>query len=107
MNRIACVTDVHRGFRTILSKAAGDQVPCGLAHVNRSEVAVISHEEFIQFLTLKEPRASEEIDRVMGCLAQRNAVCGDDEVAADAEAALAEGLAASVQQWIEDHDTIS
>jgi hypothetical protein len=107
MNRIIGVTDLQRRFRTILSEVVGDHVPYMLAHDSRPKAAFIPYEEFTQILAWKAQQVVYEFDRVMGRLAEPNAVCGGDEVVADIEAARAEGRAASEKRWIGDYDTIS
>jgi len=107
MNRVIGVTDLQRRFRTILSEVVENHVPYVLAHDGRPEAAFIPNEEFTQFLAWQAQQVLYEFDCVMGRLAEPNAVCGGDEVAADVEAARAEGRAASEKRGIGDYDTIS
>jgi prevent-host-death family protein len=90
MHRIIGVTDLQRRFRTILDEVVVDHVPYVLTRGSRPEAAIIPYEEFTQFLAWKEQEILYEFDRVMVRLAEQNAVYGDDEVAADVEAALTE-----------------
>ena len=90
MHRIIGVTDLQRRSRTILDEVVGNHVSYVLTHGSRPEAAIIPYEEFTQFLAWKEQDVLNEFDHVMERLAERNVVYGDDEIAADVEAALAE-----------------
>jgi PHD/YefM family antitoxin component YafN of YafNO toxin-antitoxin module len=107
MNRVIGVTDLQRRFRTILSEVVGDYVPYVLAHDSRPEAACIPDKEFTQLPAWEAQQVLYKFDRVMGRLAEPNAVCSGDEVAADVEAARAEGRAVSEKRGIGDYDTIS
>jgi prevent-host-death family protein len=90
MHRIIGVTDLQRRFRTILDEVVGEHVPYVLTRGSRPEAAIIPYEEFMQFLAWKEQDGLYEFDRVMVRLAGQNTAQSDDEVAADAEAAVRE-----------------
>ena len=56
----------------------------------RAQAPQIAYVEPIQFLAWKEHEVLEEFDQAVARLAERNATYGDDEIAADVEAAIAE-----------------
>jgi hypothetical protein len=65
---------------------------------SRPQVAPIPYEESAHFLAWKEQEVLGEFDRVMARLAEQNAVYGDDEVAADVEAAISQVRAAPTKR---------
>lgn len=95
MHRIIGVTDLQRRFRVVLDEVVADHVPYVLTRGSRPEAALIAYEEFAEFLAWKEQEVFQEFDRAMVRLAERNATYGDDEVAADVEAEIAEVRAPS------------
>jgi prevent-host-death family protein len=96
--RIIGVTDLQRGFRAVLDEVIEEHVPYVLTRGSRPQAALIPYEEFARFLAWKEQEVLGEFDRVMARLAEQNAAYGEDEVAADVEAAIAEVRAAPARQ---------
>jgi prevent-host-death family protein len=90
MQRIIVVTDLQRRFRAILDEVIEEHVPYVLTRGSRPQAALIPYEEFARFLAWKEQEVLGEFDRVMARLAEQNANYGEDEVAADVEAAVTE-----------------
>lgn len=97
MHRIIGVTDLQRRFSAIFNEVVAERVPYVLTRGSRPEAALIPYEEFTRFLAWKEQEVLYEFDRVMARLAEQNAAYGDDEVAADVEAAIAEVRARPAQ----------
>lgn len=97
MHRIIGVTDLQRRFRAVLDEVVSARVPYVLTRGSRPEAAIIPYEEFAQFLAWKEQDVLREFDRALARLAEQNAIYGDDEIAADVEAAIAEARAAAVR----------
>ncbi len=98
MHRIIGVTDLQRRFRSILNEVVGDHMPYVLTRGSRPEAVIIPYDEFTRFQAWKEQDVLYEFDRVMARLAEQNAVYGDDEVAADVEAAITEVRAAPAKR---------
>ncbi|MCX6029310.1 MAG: type II toxin-antitoxin system prevent-host-death family antitoxin [Chloroflexi bacterium] len=88
------MTDMQRRFRAVLNEIVADHVPYVLTRDSRPEAAIIPYAEFTQFLAWREQDVLYEFDRAMVRLTEQNAAYGDDEVAADVAAAIAEVRAA-------------
>lgn len=98
MQKIIGVTDLQRNFRSVFDEVTKDNMPYVLTRGSRPEAAIIPYEEFTRFLAWKEQEIVAEFDRAMMRLAEQNAVYGDDEIAADVDAAIAEVRAAPAQR---------
>jgi prevent-host-death family protein len=90
MQKIIGVTELQRNFRAVFDEVARDNMPYVLTRGSRPEAAIIPYEEFIRFLAWKDQEILAEFDRAMVRVAEQNAIYGDDEIAADVEAAIAE-----------------
>jgi prevent-host-death family protein len=95
MQKIIGVTELQRNFRVIFDEVARENMPYVLTRGSRPEAAIISYDEFTQFLAWKEQEVVAEFDRAMQRLAKRNAGFDDDEIFADVEEAIAEVRQAS------------
>jgi prevent-host-death family protein len=98
MQRIIGVTDLQRHFRAVLDEVADNHVPFVLTRGSRPEAAIIPYEEYSRFLAWQEQEVLGEFDRVMARLAEQNAAYGDEEIAADVEAAIADVRAAPAKR---------
>ena len=90
MQHIIGVTELQRRFRAVFDDVAKKHVPYVLTRGSRPEAVLISYEEFMRFQALQEQEVLANFDRLSARLAQQNAAIGDDEVAADVDAALNE-----------------
>lgn len=90
MQKIIGVTELQRSFRAVFDEVTRDHMPYVLTRGSRPEAAIIPYDEFVRFLTWKEQEVVAEFDRAMLRLAERNAGYGDDEIATDVDAAVAE-----------------
>ncbi len=97
MHRIIGVTDLQSRFRGVLDEVVADRVPYVLTRGSRPEAAIIPYAEFMQFLAWKEHEVLQEFDQAVARLAERNAIYGDDEIAADVKAAISEVRDASTR----------
>ena len=95
MQKIIGVTELQRNFRAVFDEVARDNMPYVLTRGSRPEAAIISYNEFTQFLAWQEQEVLAEFDKAMQRMAERNANFGDDEIAADVEQAIAEVRKAS------------
>jgi prevent-host-death family protein len=94
MQKIIGVTDLQRNFRSVFDEVTKDRMPYVLTRGSRPEAAIVPYEEFTRFMAWKEQEIVAEFDRAMNRLAEQNATYGDDEIAADVDAAIAEVRAA-------------
>jgi prevent-host-death family protein len=90
MQKIIGVTELQRNFRAVFDEVARDNMPYVLTRGSRPEAAIISYNEFTQFLAWREQEVLAEFDRAMQRMAERNANFSDDEIAADVEQAITE-----------------
>lgn len=95
MQKIIGVTELQRNFRAVFDEVARDNMPYVLTRGSRPEAAIISYNEFTQFLAWQEQAVLAEFDKAMQRMAERNANYSDDEIAADVEQAIAEVRKAS------------
>lgn len=98
MQKIIGVTELQRNFRSVFDEVSKDHMPYVLTRGSRPEAAIIPYDEFTRFLTWKEQEVDAEFDRALLRLAERNAAYGDDEIAADVDAAIDEVRAAQAQR---------
>ena len=98
MQKIIGVTDLQRNFRSVFDEVTNDRMPYVLTRGSRPEAAIVPYEEFTRFRAWNEQEIVAEFDRAMMRLAEQNVVYGDDEIAADVDAAIAEVRAAPDQQ---------
>ena len=97
MQKIIGVTDLQRNFRSVFDEVTKDHMPYVLTRGSRPEAAIVPYEEFTRFMAWKEQDVVAEFDRAMMRLAEQNATYGDDKIAADVDAAIAEVHAAPDQ----------
>ena len=90
MQKIIGVTELQRNFRAIFDEVARENMPYVLTRGSRPEAAIISYDEFIQFLVWKEQEVVAEFDLAMQRSAQHNANFADAEIAVDVDDAIAE-----------------
>jgi len=95
MQKIIGVTELQRNFRAVFDEVARDNTPYVLTRGSRPEAAIISYNEFTQFLAWQEQEVLAEFDRAMQRMAERNANFSDEEIAADVEQAIIEVRKAS------------
>jgi prevent-host-death family protein len=88
MQKIIGVTELQRRFRLVFDEVARKRIPYVLTRGSRPEAALIPYDEFLELQALKEQDVLARFDRLTARLAEQNA--GEEEVAADAAAALDE-----------------
>ena len=90
MQKIIGVTELQRRFRSVFDEVAKENTPYVLTRGSRPEAALIPYEHYLRFQALQEDEILRRFDALTTRLAEQNAPYGDDEVAADIEAARAE-----------------
>lgn len=88
VQKIIGVTELQRRFRSVFDEVVLDKVPYILTRGSRPEAVLISYEAFLRYQELDEAEVLGRYDRMVTRLAEQNAPYGEDEVAADIEAAL-------------------
>ena len=89
MEKIIGVTELQRSFRSVFDEVANENTPYVLTRGSRPEAALISYADYLKFQAMQESEVLARFDELTSRLAERNAEYGDDEVAADIEAARA------------------
>lgn len=90
MQKIIGVTELQRRFRSVFDEVARKNIPYVLTRGSRPEAALIPYEEFLQFQALKEQEVLANFDRLTARLTEQQTALSQDEVTANAAAALAE-----------------
>jgi prevent-host-death family protein len=90
MEKIIGVTELQRSFRSVFDEVANENTPYVLTRGSRPEAALISYADYLKFQAMQENEVLARFDELTSRLAERNAIYGDEEVAADIEAARAE-----------------
>jgi len=90
MHRIIGVTELQRRFRSVFDQVVKKNVPYVLTRGSRPEAALIPYEEFLRFQALQEEQVLARFDRLVTRMAEQNVAVSEEEVAADAAAAIAE-----------------
>ena len=86
------VTELQRGFKSVLDEVVRERTPYILLRGSRPEAALISYEDFVRFQRLleRDQRVVEDFDRWMARQAELSKDWSESEVEADIEAAIAE-----------------
>ena len=92
MQKIIGVTELQRGFKSVLDEVVRERTPYILLRGSRPEAALISYEDFVRFQRLleRDQRVVEDFDRWMARQAELSKDWSESEVEADIEAAIAE-----------------
>lgn len=90
MEKIIGVTELQRSFRSVFDEVTHENTPYVLTRGSRPEAALISYDDYLKFQAMQEKEILARFDALTTRLAERNAAYGDEEVAADVEAARAE-----------------
>ena len=92
MQKIIGVTQLQRGFRTVLDEVVKERTPYVLLRGSRPEAALISYEEYLRFQKLDERdrESRQRWDELMARQAELSKNWSGEEVAEDVAAAIAE-----------------
>ena len=90
MQKIIGTTDLHRNFRAVFDEVAIDHVPYVLTRGSRPEAVLVPYADYLRFQQLQERDVLRRLDTLLAQLAEQNADCDADEVAADVAAAIEE-----------------
>ena len=88
MQRTIGLADLQRELRAVFDEVVSEGVEYVLTRGSRPEAVLIPYNEFAEFLEWRKREVDQEFDRAIARLAERNAQYGEEEVAADVEAAL-------------------
>ncbi len=91
MQQIVGVTELQRKFRSFFDQVVAKRTPLVLTRGSRPEAVLIPYEEYLRFQALRENEVLARFDQVWTRLSAVNAEFSDEEIAADIEAARAEG----------------
>ena len=101
MQKIIGVTELQRRFHSVFDEVAKKGVPYVLTRGSRPEAVLIPYETFLRYQELEEKEVQARFDRLLARMAKQNDARGDEEVAADVEAALAHFEALSRRAGLE------
>ena len=87
MQKIIGVTELQRRFRPLFEEVVRKRIPLVLTRGSRPEAVLIPYEDYVRYQELQESEVLARFDRVWNRIAEANAAYGDDEIAADIEAA--------------------
>ena len=90
MEKIIGVTELQRRFRSVFDEVTKRRTPYILTRGSRPEAVLISYEDFVYYQELQEKTILARFDRLLVRMAESSAIYGDEEVAADVEAARTE-----------------
>jgi prevent-host-death family protein len=90
MQKIVGVTELQRRFRSIFDDVVRKKTPVVLTRGSRPEAALISYEDYLRFQEMQESEVLANFDQVWDRLDRLNMAYGDEEIAADIEAARRE-----------------
>ena len=90
MQKIIGTTDLQRNFRAVFDEVAIDHVPYVLTRGSRPEAVLVPYADYLRFQQLQERDVLRRLDTLLARLAEQNADCDADEVAADVAAAIEE-----------------
>ena len=87
MQKIIGVTELQRRFRPFFEEVVRKRIPLVLTRGSRPEAVLIPYEDYLHFQELQESEVLAQFDKVWKRIAETNAAYGEDEIAADIEAA--------------------
>lgn len=87
MQKIIGVTELQRRFRSFFEDVVSRRTPLILTRGSRPEAVLVPYEDYLRFQQMQESEVLARFDQVWNRLAQLNASFGDEEIAADIEAA--------------------
>ncbi len=89
MQQIIGVTELQRKFRSFFEEVVYKRVPLVLTRDSRPEAVLIPYEDYLRFQQMQESEVLANFDRVWNRLAESNTAFGEEEIAADIQAARA------------------
>lgn len=90
MQKTIGFADLQQQLRAVFDEVAREGVEYVLTRSNQPEAVLIPYTEFAEFVEWREREIVREFDRAITRLAEQNAKYGEEEVAADVEAAIQE-----------------
>jgi prevent-host-death family protein len=87
MQKIIGVTELQRRFRPFFEEVIRKRIPLVLTRGSRPEAVIIPYEDYLRFQQMQEVEVLAHFDQVWNRLAEVNAKFGDEEIAADIQAA--------------------
>ena len=83
MNKVIGVTALQRNFKAVFDEVVRDKIPYVLTRGSRPEAALITYEDFLRFQQFQEKEVLEKFNRLLGKMAEANAMYSEEEVAQD------------------------
>ena len=83
MNKVIGVTALQRNFKAVFDEVVRDKIPYVLTRGSRPEAALIPYEDFLRFQQFQEKEVLEKFNRLLGKMAEANAMYSEEEVAQD------------------------
>ncbi|MCP3964509.1 MAG: type II toxin-antitoxin system Phd/YefM family antitoxin [bacterium] len=89
MKKTIAITELKTRCDAVIDEVAEEHVPYVLTRAEHPRAALVPYQDFLRFQALADD-VHERFDRTRAAFRHRTADLGDEEVAADVEAALAE-----------------
>ena len=87
MQQIIGVTELQRRFRSFFDEVVRKRTPLILTRGSRPEAVLIPYEDYLRYQQMQEVEVLARFDKVWQRIAEANAAYGEDEIAADIQAA--------------------